>query len=774
MTISIYAVLAAFVIYFAAALGACFDLSLDGNGKLDFDNLANSLETTLADTNLVFSMVKGKGKALIFPVYTAFALILYVLMKVTSKKKFHRKGEEHGSARWANSKEIKSLLDKPPKRKKENIFKRIFIKFIGLFKPKNLKNSDKNISENSAAKMQFNITQIAKLKAAKKEHEYIIDNNIVLTNDVKMSLNTRQTRKNLNVMVIGGSGSGKSRFYVKPNLMQANTSYVCTDPKGELLRSTGKMLERYGYKIKVFNLIDMAHSNNYNPFQYIYDVDGNYSATAVIKMVNVLMKNTQKEGGGSGDQFWDDSTKALLAALCFYLVECENREMQNFSEVMKLLKKAEVKEGEDNFQSDLDLIFDALEFPEKYKNNTENDERFLQLNLIDLAKKAKPASQYMCFKYYKDFKKAAGDTAKSILISTAVRLQAFNIPEVMDLTCCDNLHLEELGDEKQVLYIIIPSSDDTFNFLASMMYTQMFDVLYDRANFKYGGRLPVHVRCLLDEFSNVGQIPRFEELLATMRSMEISANVIIQNLSQLKKMYKDSWENVLGNCDSLLFLGGQEPTTLEHISKTLGKETIDTRSNNRTRGRNGSTSENDGILGRELMTVDELKILKDNECILFVRGLYPFFCDKFVIEKHPNYKLLEDFDGQNAYLIKDIETVKFNDNDDAENEENYSETVDEEVVEQINSDAEIGGEISENGENAAEKIERSVTIEEIIDGETVGNENHLHNDFPKRPKSGSEAANLDNTEVLVTSEPNLKPPFIEAAEENYLDIFDEI
>ncbi len=745
MTISIYAVLAAFGIYFAAALGARFDLSLDENGKADFDKLANSLEATLMDTDIVFEQLKKGEKALQFPIFAAFGIGLYALMKVTNKKKFHRKGEEHGSARWANQKEIKFLLDKPPNDKKAKI----------------------------------KMSDIPKLRAAKKEHEYIIDNNIVLTNDVKMSLNTRQTRKNLNVMVIGGSGSGKSRFYVKPNLMQANTSYVCTDPKGELLRSTGKMLKHYGYKIKVFNLIDMAHSNNYNPFQYIYDVDGNYSATAVIKMVNVLMKNTQKEGGGGSDQFWDDSTKALLAALCFYLVECENREMQNFSEVMKLLKKAEVKEGEDNFQSDLDLIFDALEFPEKYtKSEAENNEQFKSLNLIDLAKKAKPASQYMCLKYYKDFKKAAGDTAKSILISTAVRLQAFNIPEVMDLTCCDNLHLEELGDEKQALYIIIPSSDDTFNFLAAMMYTQMFDVLYDRANFKYGGRLPVHVRCLLDEFSNIGQIPRFEELLATMRSMEISANVIIQNLSQLKKMYKDSWENVLGNCDSLLFLGGQEPTTLEHISKTLGKETIDTRSNNRTRGRNGSTSENDGILGRELMTVDELKIMKDNECILFVRGLYPFFCDKFVIEKHPNYKLLEDFDSQNAYLIKDIETVKFNDNSGAEDEDLHSETVDEEVFEQINSAEKIGNEISQNGKDVPEKnvdeTEQSVTIEEIVSGEIVGNKNHLHNNFPKRPQEGSEPANLDNTEVIVTSEPNLKPPFIEVAEKNYLDIFDEI
>lgn len=357
MTISIYAVLAAFAIYFAAALGACFDLSLDTDGKADFDKLANSLEATLMDTDLVFEQLKKGEKALQFPIFAAFGIGLYALMKVTNRKKFHRKGEEHGSARWANQKEINSLLDKPPKQKKENIFKRIFIKIKGWFnardKPEITDNSEKNISGKSEKSTKIKMSDIPKLRAAKKEHDYIIDNNIVLTNDVKMSLNTRQTRKNLNVMVIGGSGSGKSRFYVKPNLMQANTSYVCTDPKGELLRSTGKMLKHYGYKIKVFNLIDMAHSNNYNPFQYIYDVDGNYSATAVIKMVNVLMKNTQKEGGGGGDQFWDDSTKALLAALCFYLVECESREMQNFSEVMKLLKKAEVKEGEDN----LPLLF---------------------------------------------------------------------------------------------------------------------------------------------------------------------------------------------------------------------------------------------------------------------------------------------------------------------------------------------------------------------------------------------------------------------------------
>lgn len=740
-------------------------MSLDENGKADFDKLTGSLEATLMNAEIVKEQVKAKGKALQFPIFTAFGIGLYVLMKITGKKKFHRKGEEHGSSRWANKKEIRSLLDEPPKGKAisspEKKAQEEQTEHKARDEPKkeaneraDIKTDEKPEHEKSTECKDKRSVKVRK----RKEREFIRDNNIILTNDVKMSLNTRQTRKNLNVMVIGGSGSGKSRFFVKPNLMQANTSYVCTDPKGELLRSTGKMLEGYGYKIKVFNLIDMSHSHNYNPFQYIYDVDGNYSATAVIKMVNVLMKNTQKEGGGGGDQFWDDSTKALLAALCFYLVECESKEMQNFSQVMKLLKKAEVKEGEENFQSDLDLMFDALEFPEKYKTEeAENNEQYKNLKLTDLAENAKPSSQYMCLKYYKDFKKAAGDTAKSILISTAVRLQAFNIPEVMDLTCCDTLHLEELGDELSALYIIIPSSDDTFNFLAAMMYTQMFDVLYDRANFKHGGRLPVHVRCLLDEFANVGTIPRFEELLATMRSMEISANVIIQNLSQLKKMYKDSWENVLGNCDSLLFLGGQEPTTLEHVSKTLGKETIDTRSRNRTKGKNGSTSENDGILGRELMTVDELKVMKDNECILFVRGLYPFFCDKFVIEKHPNYKLLEDSDKKNAYLLSNIKSVKFQ--YEKENENLNTEPADE----------------SEKSEDVpANETEQSVTIEEII-----GTQEHTYSvlkEFPTDPKKGTASAQIDNAEVIVTAEPKIDagPPFPDVVEDNYLNEYDLI
>ena len=455
-----------------------------------------------------------------------------------------------------------------------------------------------------------------------------------------------------------------------------------------------------------------------------------------------------------------DSTKALLAALCFYLVECEDKSRQNFSEVMKLLKKAEVKEGDEAYMSDLDLIFDALENPDKYTEEAEKlDKRVKDLNLIDLAQKNKKPQQYMCLKYYKDFKKAAGDTAKSILISTAVRLQAFNIPDVMDLTCCDNIHLETIGDRLTAMYIIIPSSDDTFNFLAAMMYTQLFDVLYDRANFKYGGRLPVHVRCLLDEFANVGTIPRFEELLATMRSMEISANVIIQNLSQLKKMYKDSWENVLGNCDSLLFLGGQEPTTLEHISKTLGKETIDTRSHNRTRGRQGSTSENDGILGRELMTIDELKTMKDNECILFVRGIFPFFCNKFKIEKHPNYRLLEDFDDKNAYLIGAVNTVKFG-GEDFDEDELYSEPADEDT------------DTSEH-ESVPEREDEQDCHVEMVNVDSEQPHNELARRKAEQRKAEILAARIEETDKVYTAPAELGPDFIGVNDDSYLDKYDD-
>mgnify|MGYP004467882427 FL=1 len=627
LTILLYAIIVFAVLYVSAGLGAAMDLSVDDEGVLDFNVLMTQFETVLTSTDTVgahftdFSSYSFKITLMV-----TLALGIYALMKYTARKRLHRKGVEHGSARWANEKEEKFLADRmsagsKPKRGKD------------------------------AAQQSLRTATKPEKKKVKKppKSPFETDNNILLTQEVRMSLNTRQHRENLNVLVIGGSGSGKSRFYVKPNIMQLNTSYVVTDPKGELLRSCGRLLKKAGYEIRVFNLIDMSHSNNYNPFNYIYDKAGNISKTYVMKMVNCLMKNTKQEGASGGDQFWDDSTKALTLAIAFYLLEKKTDENgnsldRNFSTVMKMMRLAEISEQDENHRSPLDDMMDEL--------RAEN-----------------PHS--MAVSFYADFKKAPAETAKSILISAAVRFAAFNLPEVADLTHTDNIHLDTLGDRKTALFIIIPSSDATFNFLAAMMYTQLFDTLYDTANFKYGGRLPVHVRCLLDEFANVGTIPDFDKLLATMRSMEISANIIIQNLAQLKKMYDKSWEILTGNCDSLLFLGGQEASTLEAISKSLGKETIDVVSQNRTRShKSPSTSENNSILGRELMTADELKVMKPNECVLIVRALYPFFCHKFDIEKHQNYKYLEDSNKNYAYLIDDLHTEKAPDMT-----EIYSETV---------------------------------------------------------------------------------------------------
>ena len=627
LTILLYVIIVFAVLYVSAGLGAAMDLSVDDEGVLDFNVLMTQFETVLTSTDTVgahftdFSSYSFKITLMV-----GFALGIYALMKYTSRKRLHRKGVEHGSARWANEKEEKFLADRMSARSK----------------PKRGKD---------AAQQSLRTATKPEKKKGKNSPKspFETDNNILLTQEVRMSLNTRQHRENLNVLVIGGSGSGKSRFYVKPNIMQLNTSYVVTDPKGELLRSCGRLLKKAGYEIRVFNLIDMSHSNNYNPFNYIYDKDGNINKTYVMKMVNCLMKNTKQEGASGGDQFWDDSTKALTLAIAFYLLEKKTDENgnsldRNFSTVMKMMRLAEISEQDENHRSPLDDMMDEL--------RTEN-----------------PHS--MAVSFYADFKKAPAETAKSILISAAVRFAAFNLPEVADLTHTDNIHLDTLGDRKTALFIIIPSSDATFNFLAAMMYTQLFDTLYDTANFKYGGRLPVHVRCLLDEFANVGTIPDFDKLLATMRSMEISANIIIQNLAQLKKMYDKSWEILTGNCDSLLFLGGQEASTLEAISKSLGKETIDVVSQNRTRShKSPSTSENNSILGRELMTTDELKVMKPNECVLIVRALYPFFCHKFDIEKHQNYKYLEDSNKNYAYLIDDLHTEKAPDM-----AEIYSETV---------------------------------------------------------------------------------------------------
>lgn len=660
LNIALYGIIVFAILYVSAALGAALDLSVNDRGVLDLTLIMTNIETVLTAPDTVFEhLMDFSGYGAKITLMVAFALGIYALMKYTSKKRLHRKGVEHGSARWANVKEEQFLRDKDDMKKHKNDWLKRLPSFI-----------------------QSPLRKL--LKAPLPEIvPFQTDNNILLTQEVRMSLNTRQHRENLNVLVIGGSGSGKSRFYVKPNLMQLNTSYVVTDPKGELLRSCGKLLKKAGYEIRVFNLIDMSHSNNYNPFRYVYDRDGNVNKSYVLKMVNCLMKNTKQEGSSGGEQFWDDSTKALTLAISFYLLEKAERETEtikgdyerqkavyeeklkgnyasedvemqkqimeeareayeeadkhaktdcNFCRVMEVMKMAEISEQDDTLQSPLDDLM------EEHRSNFPNS---------------------MAWVYYADFKKAPAETAKSILISAAVRFAAFELPEVADLTHIDNIRLDTMGDKKTALFVIIPSSDATFNFLAAMMYTQLFDTLYDTANFKYGGRLPVHVRCLLDEFANIGTIPDFDKLLATMRSMEISANIIIQNLAQLKKMYDKSWEIVTGNCDSLLFLGGQEASTLEAISKSLGKETIDVVSQNRTRShKSPSTSENNSILGRELMTPDELKVMKPNECVLIVRALYPFFCHKFDIEKHVNYAYLEDSNKKYAYLIDDLHTEK--------------------------------------------------------------------------------------------------------------------
>ncbi|MCH5199723.1 MAG: type IV secretory system conjugative DNA transfer family protein [Oscillospiraceae bacterium] len=435
-----------------------------------------------------------------------------------------------------------------------------------------------------------------------------------------------QAMLNLNMLILGGSGTGKSRFFVKPNLLQCNTSFVVTDPSGELIQSCGKMLERMGYEIKVFNVDNMEYSCNYNPFHYINDTDGNYDETAVIKMINTFMINTKGEGQG-GDPFWEDCIRLLLSSICFLLVETATEEQQNFSVVLDLIHKAKVIEGKEEEKSELDLMF---------------DER----------RKASPNS--LSIQYYDEFKQAAGKTMQSILISTTTRLQCFKLSKIRNLTCTDNIELDTLGDKKTALFIIIPSTDSTYNFLAAMMYSQLFDSLYRAAISKYHGRLPCHVRFILDEFANTGKIPEFEKILATCRKFEISAQVILQNLSQLKRLYEKSWEEIPGNCDTTIFLGGKDQTNNEYIMKELGKETIDTMNVNKTKSKQGSTSYNDGILGRELMQLDELATMPNNECLVLIRGMRPFRTDKFDIANHPRYNMLDETNkAKNTYYLSE-------------------------------------------------------------------------------------------------------------------------
>lgn len=446
--------------------------------------------------------------------------------------------------------------------------------------------------------------------------------NVLLTRNVRLGLDGRRHRRNLNVLVIGGSGAGKTRFYAKPNLMQCNTSYVLTDPKGELLRDVGGLLKERGYRIRVLNLVEFSQSDRYNPLVYIRDEKD------VLKLVTNLIRNTTPRTASSSDPFWEKSETALLEAILFYLLSEAPAEEQNFSMVMTMLEYADVREEDSGYQSPLDMLFAALE-------------------------RTQPG--HIAVRQYKVYKQAAGKTAKSILISLAVRLAAFNLEQIRTLTAEDELDIGMLGEEKMALFAVIPDNDTSFNYLVGMLYTQIFQELYYRADHVHGGRLPVHVQFILDEFANVALPEDFERCLATMRSREISASIIIQNLAQIKALFKDTWETIPGNCDSLLYLGGNETTTHEYISKMLGKETIDTQSHGQSKGRNGSASTNTQQAGRELMTSDEVRLLDNADALLFIRGEHPVRDRKYDLLRHPN--LAGTADGAGApYVHKPEDT----------------------------------------------------------------------------------------------------------------------
>lgn len=454
------------------------------------------------------------------------------------------------------------------------------------------------------------------------------ENNIILTQTESLTMNSRpkvpKYARNKNIVVIGGSGSGKTRFFVKPNLMQCYSkkypvSFVVTDPKGTLLTETGRMLEHAGYEIRTLNTINFRKSNHYNPFMYIR------SEKDILKLVNTIIANTKGEGDKSGEDFWVKAEKLYYQALIGYIWYEAPDEEKNFSTLLEMINASETREDDENFKNAVDLMFEELEEREP---------------------------DHFAVRQYKKYKLAAGKTAKSILISCGARLAPFDIRELRELMSYDELELDLLGDRKTALFVIISDTDDTFNFVVSIMYTQLFNLLCDRADDHYGGRLPVHVRCLLDEFANIGQIPKFDKLIATIRSREISAAIILQSQSQLKSIYKDSADTIIGNCDTTIFLGGKETTTLKEMSEMLGKETIDLYNTSDTRGTNRSYGINYQKTGKELMSRDELAVMDGGKCILQLRGVRPFLSDKYDITRHKRYKQLSDFDKRLAFDVE--------------------------------------------------------------------------------------------------------------------------
>lgn len=451
-------------------------------------------------------------------------------------------------------------------------------------------------------------------------------NNVILTKTESLTMNSRpkapRNARNRNVLVVGGSGSGKTRFFIKPNIMQCTktkgTSLVVTDPKGTLVVECGKMLAAAGYELRILNTINFQKSMHYNPFAYIR------SETDILKLVTTLITNTKGEGKG-GDDFWIKAETLLYVALIGYIHYELPEEKQNFSTLIDLLNKMQVREDDEDFQNEVDELFEKL---------------------------AQKKPEHFAVRQYLKYKMASGKTAKSILVSCGARLAVFDIEELREITAYDELHLDTIGDKRTALFLIMSDTDASFNFLISMAYSQLFNLLCEKADDVYGGRLPVHVRCLIDEFANIGQIPNFEKLVATIRSREISACIVLQAQSQLKAIYKDNADTIVGNCDTLLFLGGKEKTTLKEMEELLGKETIDTYNTGESRGREVSHSLNYQKLGKSLMSVDELAVMDGGKCILQLRGVRPFLSDKYDITSHPNYKYLSDSNPRNAFNIE--------------------------------------------------------------------------------------------------------------------------
>ena len=490
----------------------------------------------------------------------------------------------------------------------------VLIRLMVYFKGKNAKKYRKGIEYGSA--------RWGNAEDIKPYTDPVFQNNVLLTQTERLTMNSRPKQpkyaRNKNILVIGGSGSGKTRFFVKPNLMQMHSSYVVTDPKGTVLVECGKLLQRGGYRIKVLNTINFKKSMKYNPFAYLR------SEKDILKLVNTLIANT-KGDGKAGDEFWTKAETLLYCALIGYIHYEAPLEEQNFATLIEFLNAMEVREDDETFQNPVDQMFEAL-------------------------KKKKP--NHFAVRQYAKFKLAAGKTLKSILVSCGARLAPFDIEEVRDITMYDELSLDTVGDKKTALFLIMSDTDPTFNFLISMIYTQLFNLLCEKADDVYGGRLPVHVRCLIDECANIGQIPNLEKLVATIRSREISACLVLQAQSQLKAIYKDNADTIIGNMDSRIFLGGSEPTTLKELNQALGKETIDLYNTSDTRGNSPSYGTNYQKVGHDLASVDELSVLDGGKCILQLRGVRPFKSDKYDLTQHPNYKLTAGADKKNTFSIE--------------------------------------------------------------------------------------------------------------------------